>query len=190
MPAMRVLGLLVDVPRVTGARASQVARLEVGDLRAQDLAEAKLPMPRTAKAAAAFASSAFAHQPSHDAGLPVRLKAAAAGRPLDAPLLLWRDGRGWGVERSANFRADFRAIVAEVGLGADVTPNALRHSSITRQLLAGVPDQARESLHERASVEIEQHYARYISEGSDAISRRALLADELPIGGNIIPLSR
>ena len=71
------------------------------------------------------------------AALAARLKAAAAGRPSDAPLLLWRGDRGWGVEPSANYRADFRAIVAAVGLDpAVVTVYALRHSSIVRMLLA------------------------------------------------------
>ena len=43
------LGLFVDVLAVTGARPSQAARLEVGDLRADELAEAKLLMPRSGK---------------------------------------------------------------------------------------------------------------------------------------------
>ena len=56
------------------------------------------------------------------AALAARLKAAAAGRPLTRRSCSGASDRGWGVEPSANYRADFRAIVAEVGLDpAEVT---------------------------------------------------------------------
>ena len=100
------------------------------------------------------------------AALAARLKAAAAGRPSNAPLLLWRSDCGWGVEPSANYRADFRAIVAAAGLDpAEVTAYALRHCSIVRMLLAGIPARLVASLHDTSVTEIERHYSKYISEG-------------------------
>ena len=41
--------LFVETLAITGARPSQVSRIEVGDLRAADLAEAKLMMPRSGR---------------------------------------------------------------------------------------------------------------------------------------------
>ena len=103
------------------------------------------------------------------AALAARLKAAAAGRPSNAPLLLWRSDCGWGVEPSANYRADFRAIVAAAGLDpAEVTAYALRHCSIVRMLLAGIPARLVASLHDTSVTEIERHYSKYISEGATA----------------------
>jgi hypothetical protein len=125
--------------------------------------------------------------------LAVRLTAATAGRPHDAPLLLWRDHRGWGVEPSANYRADFRAIVAAIGLDPDVaTAYSLRHSSIVRQLLRGVPIRLVASLHDTSVSQIESNYSKYISEHSDEISRRALLHDDEPppVVDNVIPMTR
>lgn len=86
-------------------------------------------------------------------GLAARLRAAAADRPTRAPLLLWRDDRGWGNDPSANYRADMRAIVAEAGLDPGVvTAYAFRHSSICRQLLANVPVRVVASVHDTASL--------------------------------------
>jgi hypothetical protein len=121
------------------------------------------------------------------------LKAAAAGRPHDAPLLLWRGDRGWGVEPSANYRAHFRAIVSEVGLDPNiVTLYALRHSSIVRALLAGLPVRLIAASHDTSISQIEGHYSKYISEGahSDALSRRALLCDEPPVADKVVALAR
>ena len=103
------------------------------------------------------------------------MKAAAAGRPPDAPLLLWRDDRGWGAEPSANYRDDVRASSPTAGLDpTEVTAYALRHSSIVRQLLANVPVRVVASVHDTSVLEIERHYSKFISEHSDQLSRRAL----------------
>ena len=188
-------GLFIETLAITGARPSQAARLEVGDLRAAELAEAKLMMPRSGKGGGRLRIRKKVERISVPitAALAARLKASAAGRPSNAPLLLWRDDRGWGVEPSANYRADFRAIVAAGDLDpAEVTAYALRHSSIVRMLLAGIPVRLVASLHDTSVTEIERHYARYISEGahSDALSRRALLADEPPVAANVVALAR
>jgi integrase len=188
-------GLLVETLAITGARPSQAARLEVGDLRAADLSEAKLMMPRSAKGGGRLRVKKKVERVSVPItpALAARLKAAAAARAHDAPLMLWRGDRGWGDEPSANYRADFRAIVAAVGLDpAEATAYALRRSSIVRMLLAGLPVRLVASLHDTSISQIEGHYSRYISEGahSDALSRRALLADQPPVADNVVALAR
>ena len=187
-------GLFVETLGVTGARPSQFSRIEVGDLRAANLAEAKLMMPRSGKGGGRLRIRKKVERISVPitVALAARLKASAADRPSNAPLLLWRDDRGWGVEPSANYRADFRAIVAAGDLDpAEVTAYALRHSSIVRMLLAGIPVRLVASLHDTSVTEIERHYSKYISEGahSDALSRRALLADEPPVADNVVALA-
>jgi integrase len=184
-------GLFVETLAITGARPSQAARLEVGDLRAADLAEAKLLMPKSGKGGGRLRIKRKVERITTPitAALAARLKAAGAGRPHDAPLLLWRGDRGWGVEPSANYRADFRAIVAAVGLDPDVTLYAMRHSSIVRQLLANIPIRVVASLHDTSVSQIESNYSKFITEHSD-LSRRALLHDEPPQAANVIPLAR
>ena len=185
--------LFVETLAITGARPSQVSRIEVGDLRAADLTEAKLMMPRSGKGGGRLRVRKKVERISVPitAALAARLKAAAAGRPSNAPLLLWRSDRGWGVEPSANYRADFRAIVAAVGLDpSEVTLYALRHSSIVRQLLANVPIRLVAALHDTSVGQIESNYSKFISEHSDALSRRALLCDEPPRADNLVVLGR
>jgi integrase len=186
-------GLFIDTLAVTGARPSQAARLEVGDLRAADLAEAKLMMPRSGKGGGRLRVKKKVERVSVPitAALAVRLKSAAAGRSPDAPLLIWRGDRGWGNDPSANYRADFREAVAAIGLDPKVTTlYSLRHSSIVRQLLAGVPIRLTASLHDTSVSQIESNYSKYISEHSDVLSRRALLSDVPPVADNVVALAR
>jgi integrase len=180
------LGLLIDVLAVTGTRRSQVARLVVADLLADP---PRLLMPRSGKGGSrnrvARKSTRFP-VPIMPA-LALRLKAAAAGRAGNAPLLLQADGATWDSRVTAQ-RYAMREVVAAVGLDPDtVTMYALRHSSITRQLLLNVPIRIVASAHDTSVGEIEAHYSRHISEHSDDLSRRALLQDE-PAAGNVVSI--
>ena len=58
---------------------------------------------------------------------------------------------------------------------AEVTIYALRHSSIVRQLLAGVPVRIVAAGHDTSVVMIERTYSRYIGDHSDALARGAML---------------
>ena len=70
----------------------------------------------------------------------------------------------------------FRRAVERAGLDPDkVTSYALRHSSIVRALLGSVPVAVVAQQHDTSVREIEAHYAAYILDHSDALSRRALL---------------
>jgi len=58
---------------------------------------------------------------------------------------------------------------------AEVTLYALRHSSIVRQLLAGVPTRVVAATHDTSVAMLERTYSRCIGEHSDALTRVALL---------------
>jgi integrase len=186
-------GLFVETLATIGARPSQTSRIEVGDLRLDNPAEPKLTVPRSGKGGGRLRIRRKVERipVPITVALAARLKSAAAGRRHDAPLLLWRAERGWGDDPSINYRADMRAIVAEVGLDPTiVTAYAFRHSSIVRQLLANVPVRVVASTHDTSVTEIERHYSKYITEHSDQLSRRALLQLDAPSGDNVIALAR
>jgi hypothetical protein len=71
-----------------------------------------------------------------------------------------------------------------------VTLYAMRHSSITRQLLANVPVRLVASSHDTSLGMIERHYSEFIVEHGDAVSRAALLDLSMPAGGNVLPFSK
>ena len=187
-------GLLVEVLATTGTRPSQASRIEVGDLRLDNPSEPRLMIPRSGKGGGRMRVRRKTERISVPitVELATRLRAAAGGRAADAPLLLMKADRGWGVEPSANYRDDMRAIVVEVGLDPnEVTSYAFRHSSICRQLLANVPVRVVASVHDTSVTQIEAHYSKYISEHSDLLSRKALLQlDAPPAAMNIVGLAK
>ena len=182
----RALGIMTEVAATTGARLSQLARLEVADLQA-DLPEPRLLMPLSAKGQARNKRHERRPVPITPA-LAAVLKQEAQGRAPDAPLLLRANGERWGHGRRRHHRADFRAVVEAAGLDPDeVTLYALRHSSIVRQLLANVPIRIVATLHDTSVKMIERTYSRYIAGHSDAIARRALLEIQQPSAPNVVP---
>jgi hypothetical protein len=71
-----------------------------------------------------------------------------------------------------------------------VTFYALRHSSIVRALLAGVPVRLVAVAHDTSIPMIERNYSRYIGDHSDSVLRRALLDTAPPAAGNVVPLAQ
>jgi hypothetical protein len=69
----------------------------------------------------------------------------------------------------------FRRMAAAIDLDAGVTLYSLRHSSIVRQLLAGVPARIVAAGHDTSIPVLEHTYARYISTVSDQMVRRSLI---------------
>ena len=185
----RALGLMVEVAAVTGARLSQLARLEVADLQA-DGSEPRLLVPASAKGRRRDKRHERRPVPITGA-LAAVLKQEAAGRPHDAPLLLRDNGERWGHGRRRHHRNDFRAVIEAAGLDPDeVTLYALRHSSIVRQLLANVPIRIVATLHDTSVKMIERSYSRFIASHSDKIARRALLEIQQPSAPNVVLLSK
>ena len=73
-----------------------------------------------------------------------------------------------------------------------MTPYALRHSSIVRQLLAGIPTRVVASFHDTSVAMIEANYAKYIiGDPSDAMTRRTLLDFTAPPPApNVVKIAR
>src|SRR5262245_17615879 len=183
----RALGLMVEVAAVTGARLSQLSRLEVADLQS-DGGEPRLLMPLSAKGRARNKRHERRPVPI-TAALASVLKQEAQGRASDAPLLLRANGERWGHGRSRHHRDDFRAVVEAARLNPDeVTLYALRHSSIVRQLLANVPIRIVATLHDTSVKMIERTYSRHIASHSDEIARRALLDVSQPPAANVVAM--
>ena len=184
----RAFGLLVDVLAVTGARLSQAARLTCADLQA-DRPDPRLMMPSSFKG---HGQKKITHRPVPITPvLAAALKKAAGDQPAEAPLLRKRDGTPWQATSTGDHRDLFRRAVERAEVGIAVTSYALRHSSIVRALLGGVPVAVVAQQHDTSVREIEAHYAAYILDYSDALSRRALLDTSAPTpASNVLPLPR
>jgi hypothetical protein len=173
-------GLYVEVGAVTGARNSQINRLVVSDLQVANGNGPRLLMPSSKKGRS--------RKPSRSP-IPVtevlaaKLQAAIADRTRDAPLLLRPDGKAWSSNDHAKL---YRQAAERAGVVGSMT--ALRHSSITRQLLRAVPIRIVASLHDSSVVMIERTYSAFISDHSDALVRGALLESAPMPGGNVRPL--
>jgi integrase len=163
----REIGLFVELAAVTGARPSQIVRLEVRDLL--DGSEPRLMMPASRKGKGRKAKSHYPVPISAD--LAERL--AAMDRSANAPLLTRPGGKPW---RRSNQAYPFRRVARACGQDpAEVTMYALRHSSIVRQLLAGVPVRIVAAGHDTSVAMIERNYSRYITDHADALVRGAML---------------
>jgi integrase len=178
-------GLFVETGAVTGARRVQLSRLRVADLQ-DNRPDPRVMMPssRKGKKAKRVDRRPVAIPPS----LAAKLRHAAGDRAPDELLLLKADGTAWGVNDP---RRPFWRIVERTGLDPDVvTPNALRHSSITRQLLGSVPIRVVAAAHDTSIQMIEKTYAAYIADHSDTLFRRSLLDLGSPAEGNVVPLAK
>jgi integrase len=188
------LGLLVETLAVTGARASQVARLRIEDLHHDRTSKPKLSMPRSGKGGGRNRSAKREGHYSMPVTLQLAkaLRAAAAGRAPDAPLLVCGDGSAWGNDPNVKYRRPVREVVAAIGEDPDeVTLYSLRHSSVVRMLLRNIPIRLIAALHNTSVAMIERNYSRHITEhDSDDLSRTGLLADLAPASANVIPLAR
>lgn len=160
-------GLVVETGAVTGARISQLFRLEVGDLQG-DPAAPRLQMPTSRK------GRGVKRVGRYPVPIPASLAAKLrSNRPTHEPLLLKTDGTSW---RAFDHRHRFSRAVGRAGLDpAIVTIYAMRHSSIVRQLIAGVPIRVVAVNHDTSVPMIERTYSKNIGTHSDLLTRRALL---------------
>ncbi|MGE3782053.1 MAG: tyrosine-type recombinase/integrase [Alphaproteobacteria bacterium] len=177
-------GLLVEVAAVTGARVSQLARIEVQDLQA-DREAPRLMMPTSKKGKG---QKAVQRRPVPlPTSLAAKLRALTAGRPATAPLLAKPSGEPW--KKSDHSRLFARATKVAGEDPERVTMYALRHSSIVRQILAGVPIRIVAVNHDTSIAMLERTYSRHIGDHADALARAALLeTDDLEGNDNIVPL--
>jgi site-specific recombinase XerD len=172
-------GLWTELHAVTGARTSQLERLVVSDLQ-DDGTAPRLMMPSSRKGK----RKRIERKPVPiSATLARALRRAAADRAHDAPLLQPPGGE-------TLLRRWFKRAVAAAGLDPTTTLYSLRHSSITRQLLAGVPVRVTAHMHDTSVTMLERNYSAHISDHADALTRRALLDLGAPARGKVVPLRR
>ncbi|SHG08350.1 tyrosine-type recombinase/integrase [Bradyrhizobium erythrophlei] len=172
-------GALIDVLAETGARESQVFKLTLHDLQDHHPTGPRLMMPTSRKGK----NPKIEYRP-----LPISprlakvLRQQAKGRPAHGPLF----------EKIWNLATHFRPVVERLGLGPEVTPYALRHSSIVRQLLKGVPTRVVAAHHDTSVVMLEKHYSRFIiGDPSEALTRVTLLdLGALSGSAEVVPLER
>jgi integrase len=169
-------GLLIETLAVTGARVSQLLRVTAADI--QDGAAPRLLVPSSRKGRRRRAERKPLPIP---ASLAKALRSGTPGVP-EGPLFPnraeWRD------------RLLFQRAVELSELDASVTPYALRHTSIVRQLLANVPIRVVASHHDTSVPMIEKSYSRHITgDPSDAITRKAMLDLAAPQVGNVLSIS-
>jgi len=174
-------GLYVQTHAETGARSSQLARCVVADLERDRL---MMPTSHKGRGIRKIDRTPVPVTPA----LHARLKASAAGRPASAPLLMRADGAPWQpkiADHSGLFERAARAAKLPVGS----TIYGLRHSSIARALLRGLPIKVVADWHDTSVAMIEAHYGRFIKHHYDGLVRAALL-DTTPATAAVVPLRR
>jgi hypothetical protein len=176
-------GLYTETAATTGARPSQITKLEVGDLQSNGDGP-RLLMPSSRKG---HAGKAIVRKPVPiPAGLAVKLR---SNRDASAPLLLRADGLPWSAT-SADHRRPFEDAVARAGIKTATTFYSLRHSSIVRQILAGTPLRVIADAHDTSTRQIEITYSAHIGGHADAVLRKGLLDTAQPAAAaNVATLS-
>jgi integrase len=187
------LGLLCEVLSETGTRPVQAARLKVAYLIAHPTAP-RLLVARSAKGGGKMRVERKneTYPLPISVGLAAKLRKAAAGRAEDDPLLLRADGQPWNEKNvHADYRRPFAEIVKALGLNAKISAYCFRHSSICRQLTRGVHTYRVAANHDTSEAMIRKHYAKYITDHADEMTRAALLDHAAaPPRGNVVPLAR
>jgi len=175
-------GLLVEVAAITGARISQIHRLEVQDLQFGNAPRLMMPASRKGKGL----KKVMRRPVPISRELAAGLAAAIDGQASTAPLLVKPSGEAW---KKSDHSRPFARIARRAGLNpSEVTLYALRHSSIVRQLLAGVPIRVVAVNHDTSVLMIERTYSRHIGDHADALARAALLDTISVKSGNIVAL--
>jgi integrase len=175
-------GRLIETMATIGARRSQVARLTVGDLQNGRAPRLMMPSSLKGKGVKRIDRVPVPVSPS----LATKLQQAAGDRPAAALLLLKPNGTAWALN---DLRLPFGRVVERAGLDVStITAYSLRHSSITRSLLRGIPIRAVAHAHDTSVLMIEKSYSALISDHSDALHRAALLDLGSPAEDNVVPL--
>jgi integrase len=167
-------GLLAELLATTGVRTSQALALRVEDL-IEDRTGARLMMPSSRKGRRRTVERQPVPIP---VSLATVLRTAAAGRPGTAPLLS-------GISEPHQI---FRRLAKRLHLDPEISLYAMRHSSITRMLIAGLPVRLVAAVHDTSVVMLERTYSRSIGAHSDALLRAAQFDVKHPAVGNVVAL--
>jgi hypothetical protein len=175
-------GLLVELSAITGARRSQLLRTTVHGL--QDAGAApRVLVPTSRKGRRRKTGTLALPIPPT---LAIALRAAASGRLDSDPLLVRSDNSPWPVADEL-----FRKVVVAAGLDdPSLTAYCLRHSSIVRQILGGIPLRIVASSHDTSTHMIEKNYSRFITgDPSDSLCRRVMLdTGPSPAAPNVVAI--
>jgi integrase len=179
-------GLYAEVHAVTGARSSQIAHLNVDDL--QMGAAPRLMVPSSLKGGRTQRTRTPVPIPLD---LALRLSKLAAGRPARAPLLRDQSGDRWQPGK-ITYRC-FADAVTAAGLVDDegqpvASIYALRHTAITRMLLANKPVRVVAANFDTSVPMIEKTYSKLIAHHSDNLLRDAVIDLAAPAGGTVVAL--
>ncbi len=176
-----VFGLIIDTLAETGNRESQLFRLKVHDLQDHLAARAMMPSSRKGKNRKKNRSIEYRPLPI-STRLAQNLRQHVKGKRLDAPLFV----KMWGLAKR------LKPVIERLKIEDDgITPYALRHSSIVRQLLRGVPIRVVASHHDTSVAEIERTYSRFIiGDATEALTRATLLDLAKPTASNVVKLTR
>jgi len=177
---------MVVVLAATGARFSQVRRLQVGDVQAGQL---RLMIPTSRKGRGQKRATHIGVRVGADVIDTLR-PVVAGRRPADPLLERWRhrqerpahgakpvwvrDTRG-GWKTPAEITRPWALIIKQAGLPTDTVPYALRHSSIVRGLRAALPVRLVAQLHDTSDKMIERHYASAIVNALDDLTAAAVV---------------
>jgi len=115
--------------------------------------------------------------------VPITPALAAQLKGRSGTLLKRADGKPWS---EVNLGRYYRRAMEGVTFAnaAKVTMYALRHTSIVRQLLAGVPTRVVAAIHDTSVAMIERNYSRFIGDHVDEMVRATL-----PKPAEVVPLS-
>jgi sulfur-oxidizing protein SoxX len=173
-------GLYVQVHAEVGARSSQLAKLKISDLQ-----PGRLLVPTSKKGGGQ--RKADRTPVPLTPGLEAKLRAVAAGRGPDEPLLRRPSGEPWAPGIADHSRPFERAARA-AGLPAGTTVYSLRHSSIVRALLRGVPIKVVADWHNTSTIMIEKHYRAFLKDHYDELVRAALIDTSPAENANVVAL--
>lgn len=172
-------GFLVLLAAATGARHSQLRRILVGDVQIE---HSRVMVPPAGKGRSAATKPPIAVPLSE--GVMKRLAPILDGRAPDEPLLMrWHHVQvsavKWTRERrrpwgdAVEIARPWAATVERAELPKGTVFYAWRHTSIIRGLRAGLPVRLVAASHDTSTAMLEKHYARYILDAAEELSRRA-----------------
>jgi integrase len=153
-------GLFVELSAVTGARPSQLLRLQGEDVEMGRNPRLQMPSSRKGK------KREIRRFP---VPIPLRLAQRLAGK--SGPILLL-DGAPWTNATRCTY---FQEAVKAAGYDENViTQYALRHTSIVRQLRENVPIRIVAAKHDTSVKQIEKTYSRHILDHTDDLNRKGM----------------
>jgi hypothetical protein len=171
-------------------------RVRIRDLIARDMTAPRLMMPKSGKGGTRHPGQRKLERYSVSISpeLARLLKAAAKGRPSNAPLLLRSNGEPWSeIDPAGQYRNDVRRVVASIGLDPDVYGlYAFRHTSITRMLLKGTHTAIVAKAHDTSEAMIRKHYAASILDYTDEMTRKTLptFGPALTAASNVVAMAK